>query len=105
MHGGADRDLLISHDGGDCLWGGATHLSGDEDDDAFLTEGENQRFQINGTGLDEENYTIIMDFWRDDAVAKPDGNMLCLVPDFEEVQNNMEHYPFDTLRFCYNSSY
>jgi hypothetical protein len=42
------------------LWGGAA----DKDFTDF-----NQTFEIVGTGLDEENYTIIMDFWREDAVA------------------------------------
>jgi len=41
------------------LWGGA----------GVKGSGSQQWFDIAGTGLDEENYTIIMDFWREDAVA------------------------------------
>lgn len=89
MHGGNGTDLMMSWDGGDCLWGGAV------DPDSS----DKQIFKIYGTGLDEENYTIVMDFWKDGAVAE---NELCLNVDRENIQNNEEHYPFGTLPYCYS---
>lgn len=65
VDGGDGIDYIQSADGGDCLWGGASVIR--------ATNGYPQVFDIYGTGLDEENYTIVMDFWREDAVAIGDG--------------------------------
>jgi hypothetical protein len=45
------------------MWGGAATKTD------VIADQFNQTFVVYGTGLDEENYTIIMDFWREDAVA------------------------------------
>ena len=39
---------------------------------------QNQVFQILGTGPDPDDCTVIMDFWREDAV---NNNRLCLYAD------------------------
>ena len=99
IDGGNHSDRLISWDGGDCMWGGAADLE---------NEGgtRKQQFIVRGTGLDEENYTIIMDFWREDAVdvGVSTRNEICVEPDNNNVQDGDEHYPFGTLHYCYNSN-
>jgi len=41
-----------------------------------------QNFVIYGTGPDPDNFTVIMDFWREDAVFY---NRLCLLADLRQA--------------------
>ena len=84
VFGGDGCDYIYSQDGGDVIWGGpcvprsadydhAVAENGDDENDYSL-----QVFKIEGTGPDPDNFTVIMDFWRDDAVFY---NRLCLYAD------------------------
>ena len=53
------------------IWGGECLYNDD-------TAHDYQYFYIYGTGPDPENFTVIMDFWREDAFAQ---NFICLYPD------------------------
>lgn len=74
LYGGEGNDYMMSIDGGDKLWGGPADLKAPED--------ECQTFYIHGTGDDngtqQEQFSIIMDFWRNDAV---DRNVIKLAVD------------------------
>ena len=71
VFGGEGCDYIYSYDGGDVIWGGECLYNDD-------TANDYQYFYIYGTGPDPENFTVIMDFWREDAFAQ---NFICLYPD------------------------
>ena len=75
VFGGPGCDSIYSQDGGDVIWGGDCEPEDeiDADDHTFY-----QWFNISGTGTDPENYTVIMDFWHEQAMSQ---NRLCLYAD------------------------
>lgn len=76
VFGGDGCDYIYSQDGGDVIWAGACDPSDPDENNT------NQYIVVYGTGEDPENYTVIMDFWNEDAVAY---NRLCLYPDVRQA--------------------
>jgi hypothetical protein len=68
VFGGDGCDYIYSQDGGDVIWAGPCVPDGDQ----------NQYITVYGTGEDPDNFTVLMDFWSQDAVG---FNILCLFPD------------------------
>jgi hypothetical protein len=68
VFGGDGCDEIYTQDGGDVIWLGQC----DKD------EGVMQTLNIAGTGVDPENYTVVMDFWLEDAKRY---NEICLEED------------------------
>ena len=60
VFGGDGCDTLTVADGGDVVWLGACPAA----------DATDQKLTIYGTGLDIENYVVIMDFWLSDAVTQ-----------------------------------
>jgi Ca2+-binding RTX toxin-like protein len=77
VFGGDGCDTIISEDGGDVLWGGDCDPAADVKGGASPPP-EGQLFFIIGTGAEEENYTVIMDFWHETAMPY---NHICLNAD------------------------
>lgn len=99
VFGGEGCDYIYSYDGGDVIWGGECIP-----DENAKGAHDYQLFHIYGTGPDPENFTVIMDFWREDAYG---SNFLCLHPDERQdmpgagacggVDNSPSSYPTDCL--------
>ena len=80
VFGGAGCDYIYSKDGGDVIWGGpcVPRGAGYTHEGTAENDYDVQIFAIEGTGPDPDNFTVIMDFWREDAVFY---NRLCLMAD------------------------
>jgi len=69
VFGGDGCDYIYSQDGGDVIWAGPCTPESAMD---------KQYITVYGTGEDPDNFTVLMDFWSEDAIAY---NYLCLFPD------------------------
>ena len=76
VFGGDGCDVIYSQDGGDVIWAGACDPTANGEINSL------QYISVYGTGEDPENYTVIMDFWIDEAVSY---NRLCLYPDINQM--------------------